>query len=157
MNCNLWQKLNWTNFNLEWKLCSMTTPTYLYKVIVYKSRGELFLIKVYIFCEGHNILRNLHRTFVLCASQFYIEDFEKFCGLIRIYELYKKVRFGLVLGLLAGQCRILEFLVPYFQIKLRFPGKTSKIWWNLCFWKNSRYSWKASKIWRNLQPSFDIT
>ena len=47
-----------------------------------------FTIKVYIFWEGHKILRNLHLNFVLCsASQKWGEDFAKFCGLLRIYEL----------------------------------------------------------------------
>ena len=45
--------------------------------------------KVCIFWEGHKILRNLHLTFVLCnASQKWGGDFAKFCGLLRIYELY---------------------------------------------------------------------
>ena len=45
--------------------------------------------KVYIFWEGHKILRNLHQLFVLCtASQIVGGDFAKFCGLLRIYELY---------------------------------------------------------------------
>ena len=48
-----------------------------------------FLVKVHIFWEGNKILRNLHRRFVLCsASQIYSGDFAKFCGLLRIYELY---------------------------------------------------------------------
>ena len=47
-------------------------------------------IKVHIFWEGHKILQNLHLTFVICsASQKQGEDFAKFCGLLRIYELYK--------------------------------------------------------------------
>ena len=46
--------------------------------------------KVHIFWEGHQILRNLHQSFVLCiASQIISGDFAKFCGLLRIYELYK--------------------------------------------------------------------
>ena len=45
--------------------------------------------KVHIFWEGHKILQNLHLTFVLCsASQKYVKDFAKFCGYLRIYELY---------------------------------------------------------------------
>ena len=45
--------------------------------------------KVHIFWEGHKILRNLRRRFVLCsASQIYSGDFAKFYGLLRIYELY---------------------------------------------------------------------
>ena len=36
-------------------------------------------------------MRNLHLTFVLCsASQKEGGDFAKFCGLLRIYELYMK-------------------------------------------------------------------
>ena len=45
--------------------------------------------KVHIFWEGHKILQNLHQLFVLCtASQIIGGDFENFCDLIRIYELY---------------------------------------------------------------------
>ena len=44
--------------------------------------------KVHIFCEGHKILRNFHLTFDRhCIGQKYGEDFVKFCGLLRIYEL----------------------------------------------------------------------
>ena len=44
--------------------------------------------KVHIFWEGHKILRNLHRRFVLCSNgQIYGGDFAKFYGLLRIYEL----------------------------------------------------------------------
>ena len=38
--------------------------------------------KVYLFWEGHKILRNIHRSF----DSYY--RFAKFCGLLRIYELY---------------------------------------------------------------------
>ena len=45
--------------------------------------------KAYIFLEGHTILQNLHRRFILCSNgQIYDGDFAKFCGLLRIYELY---------------------------------------------------------------------
>ena len=50
--------------------------------------------KVHTFWEGHKILQNLHLTFVLCSNgQTQGEYFAKFCGLLRIYELYyqKKV------------------------------------------------------------------
>ena len=48
----------------------------------------MFVIKVHIFREGHNFLRNLHRRFVLCSNgQIYVGDFAKFCGRLRIYEL----------------------------------------------------------------------
>ena len=44
--------------------------------------------KVHIFWEGHKILWNLHRRFVLCCNgQIYGGYFAKFCGLLRIYEL----------------------------------------------------------------------
>ena len=47
--------------------------------------------KVHIFWEGHIILQNLHQLFVLCtATQIIGGDFAKFCGLLRIYELYYK-------------------------------------------------------------------
>ena len=47
------------------------------------------LIEVYIFWEGHKILWNLHLTFDYSTySQKLGEDFAKFCGLLRIYELY---------------------------------------------------------------------
>ena len=45
--------------------------------------------KVHIFWEGHKILQNLHLTFGYSTySQKLGEDFLKFCGLLRIYELY---------------------------------------------------------------------
>ena len=44
--------------------------------------------KVHIFWEGHKILRNLHLTFNYSTySQKLEEDFAKFCGLLRMYEL----------------------------------------------------------------------
>ena len=46
-------------------------------------------VKVHIFWEGHKILWNLHRTFdCVYRSQIKGIDFAKFCGLLRIYELY---------------------------------------------------------------------
>ena len=48
-----------------------------------------FDIKVHIFWEGHKILQNLHCRFVLCRNgQIYSGEITKFCGLLRIYELY---------------------------------------------------------------------
>ena len=36
-------------------------------------------------------MQNLHQKFVLCSSgQIYGRDFAKFCGLLRLYELYDK-------------------------------------------------------------------
>ena len=47
--------------------------------------------KFHIFWEGHKSLQNLHRKFVLWSNgQIYEGDFAKFCGLLRIHELYDK-------------------------------------------------------------------
>jgi hypothetical protein len=44
--------------------------------------------KVHIFREGHKILRNLHQLFDWQYIRQRIGgDFEKICGLLRIYEL----------------------------------------------------------------------
>ena len=60
------------------------------KVTKFSDPRSSACLKVHIFWEGHKILRNLHRKFVLCgASQIYGGDFAKFCGLLRIYEIYK--------------------------------------------------------------------
>ena len=54
-----------------------------------KKKSKSNSIKVHIFWEGHKILRNLHLTFdCMYCSQTLGEDFAKFCGLLRIYELY---------------------------------------------------------------------
>ena len=46
--------------------------------------------KVHTFWEGHKVLQNLHRRFVLSSNgQMYGGDFIKYCGLLRIYELTK--------------------------------------------------------------------
>ena len=57
-----------------------------------KWTGLVFAVpifrKVHIFWEGHKILRNLPLTFDYSTySQKLEEDFAKFCGLLRIYEL----------------------------------------------------------------------
>ena len=42
-----------------------------------------------LMAKGHKILRNLHLTFDYSTYiQKLGEDFSKFCGLLRIYELY---------------------------------------------------------------------
>ena len=48
-----------------------------------------FFVKVHIFWEGHKILQNLHQLFDWqYIGQTIGRDFEKICGLLRIYELY---------------------------------------------------------------------
>ena len=50
---------------------------------------SVVIFNVHIFWEGHKILRNLPLTFdCMYCSQKLVEDFAKFCGLLRIYELY---------------------------------------------------------------------
>ena len=70
--------------------------------------------KVHIFLEGHKILRNLHRRFVLSsASQIYGGDFAKFCGLCRSYELLKFWKY---------------IQSPYEKTKKNFAGKGRVDW-----------------------------
>ena len=58
-------------------------------LVQHQSRGRKYVCKVHIFWEGHKILRNLLLTFDYSTySQKLGEDFAKFCGLLRIYELY---------------------------------------------------------------------
>ena len=65
-----------------------------YKAVIRTKLGLVMVIwqvwcKVHIFWEGNKILRNLHHLFVLCTASLIIGgDFAKFCGLLRIYELY---------------------------------------------------------------------
>ena len=52
-----------------------------------KSWTLIFFI-VHVFWEGHKTLQNLHLTFDWhYIGQNWGEDFAKFCGLLRIYEL----------------------------------------------------------------------
>ena len=58
-------------------------------IYVIKRSTHDFFLKVHIFWEGHKILQNLPLTFVcMYCSQKVGEDVAKFCGLLRIYELY---------------------------------------------------------------------
>ena len=64
---------------------------YTYMVITWLilSSSEQGTFKVHIFWEGHKILQNLHQLFVPCTASLIVGgDFAKFCGLLRIYELY---------------------------------------------------------------------
>ena len=46
--------------------------------------------KVHIFWEGHKVFQNLHQLFDWkYIGQIIGGDFPRFCGLLRIYELYK--------------------------------------------------------------------
>ena len=58
-------------------------------VVKYVVASSLPPSNVHIFWEGQKNFRNLHLTFDYSAySQKLAEDFEKFFGLLRIYELY---------------------------------------------------------------------
>ena len=54
---------------------------------------KVLIDKVHTFWEGHKIWQNFHQLFVLCTSTFTSQiiggDFAKFCGLLRIYEIYQ--------------------------------------------------------------------
>ena len=94
-------------------------------------------IKVHIFWEGHKILRNLHQLFDWqYIGQIIGGDFAKFCGLLRIYELYLSCsrEFGVTTPLLAKAglgtsnpcCQ--QDLTRSWQILLRFPGLCQDRW-----------------------------
>ena len=62
----------------------------------YDNIAKFWPCKVHIFWEGHKILQNLHSRFDWqYIGQIYGGDFAKFCGLLRIYELYPKAYFRL--------------------------------------------------------------
>ena len=65
-------------------------PSKWWKVVILTISSALAFLKVHIFWEGHKILRNLHQFCVLwTASQTIGRYFAKFCGPLRIYELYQ--------------------------------------------------------------------
>ena len=79
------------NLNKRWEaivLSNTSPPELLYPHwLLYTFMTVIH--KVHIFWEGHKILQNLHLTFdCMYCSQKLGEDFAKFCGLLRIYELY---------------------------------------------------------------------
>jgi hypothetical protein len=97
--------------------------------------------KVHKFWEGHEILQNLHQSFVLCsASQIIGGDFAKFCDLLRIYELYQSIK-------MSWQCKVedlqeghkilqnhhFRFDVYYIQSNLRWIFR-KKFWPSQNIW-----------------------
>ena len=59
---------------------------FLYEVVISFIKSY---IKVHIFLEGHKMLQNLHHLFDWqYIGQIFGGDFAKFCGLLRINELY---------------------------------------------------------------------
>ena len=60
------------------------------------------------------MLQNLHRRLVLCsASQIFGGDFEKICGLLRIYEFYLVRGFSSMLTSLHED--VLYVMIPWAQ------------------------------------------
>ena len=61
---------------------------------------EIYSTKVHMFWEGLKFLRNIHCRILLCSNgQIYGGGFAKFCGLLRIYELYYLYCFDIDYGL----------------------------------------------------------
>ena len=87
-----------TYWNIEKRDFYMNILLWPFIFIFPSSSYQYFLLavdscKVHIFWEGHKILRNFHLTFdCMYCSQKLGEDFAKFCGLLRIYELYLKIK-----------------------------------------------------------------
>ena len=63
-----------------------------YSFPTYKSElNWIQFCKLHIFWEAHKILRNLHRRFDWhYIGQIYVGNFAKYCGLLRIYELFNR-------------------------------------------------------------------
>ena len=98
--------------------------------------------KVHIFWEDHNILRNLHRRFVLCSNgQIYDGDFAKFCVLLRIYELYLGHQSSLQLN------KLVSILKLFYNLKKKKSYLSSKNILCLC--------WIATKVQRVHIVKFD--
>ena len=95
----LYNKFGWFP-KVKWVLYKNVAPIAFHLIVIISLKNcwktildyfsAMIWNKVHIFWEGHQILRNLHQLFILCtASQIMGGDFAKFCGLLRIYELYK--------------------------------------------------------------------
>ena len=94
-------------------------------------------------------MQNLHLTFDHSThSQKLGEDFTRFCGLLRIYELYEYTYINAVVG------RMLSSAKPLISPQLWSCRELS--WWNLYFYHSVnfllfikfRFFEKATKIWK---------
>ena len=82
--------LSFLMFLFEHKLCKQPCSKNIWSGNI-NHRGAVVVEtgKVHIFLESHKILRNLHGRFDWhYIGQMYTGDFSKFCGFLRIYELY---------------------------------------------------------------------
>ena len=121
--------------------------------------------KVHVFWEGRKTLQNLHQLFVLCtASQIIGGDFVKFCGLLRIYELYKHFFKGYILTL-SNQILYFSERTPFGQVKLGelpgwllsssknpldFPRMVARGWWR---WRYELFQFEDLNIFVT-QPTY---
>ena len=123
--------MNFTKGQLISKWC--------FGVIDFLIKQLYYYDKVSMFWEDNKILLNLHQLFVLfTASQIIVGDFTKFCGLLRIYEVYLRSNgFCSFFGRnRRSQKNILKLIDLYFA--------PYYFWYVLIFWYISR--WK-SKNW----------
>ena len=71
----------------------LTKIKYIYSFFFVAFSCGLGLVKIHLLWEGHKIFQNLHHRFdSYYIGQIYSGDFPKFCGLLRIYELYKHLK-----------------------------------------------------------------
>ena len=80
--------------------------------------------KVHIFWEGHEILRNFHLTFDFSTYSHKLgEEIAKFCGLLRIYELYLHDSWIAIMskiGILLDKDFQLMIFIPSWSTTLQF-------------------------------------
>ena len=97
------------------------------RLIVLPKSKDLGVSKVHIFWEGHKILRNLQCRFDWhYIEQIYGGDFAKFCGLLRMFELYNlsKIMYSLRIhvtkmteSFILRQLRNIHIIRWFFRIK----------------------------------------
>ena len=71
--------------NLPWACCILMLDHHRFLIKTLPTSFANMTFKVHIFLEGHQILRNLHPTYI---CPMYGGDFAKFGGLLRIFDLY---------------------------------------------------------------------
>jgi hypothetical protein len=118
------------------------------------------LIKVHTFSEGHKILRNLNPRFDrYYIVQIYGGGFAKFCGLLRIYEIYNQ--FCIVFSTLGSTSEIVS---PYcfnrtknyfFHALIQPPFQQVRLadfeFSDFLTWKRKWISFLVKYIWEYLQ------
>ena len=82
----------WASKGVRKTILSRCSPLFFlisYRLAEVSLQAVFSKLKVHIFWEGHTILQNPHRRFDY-IGKIYGGGFAKFCGLLRIYELYTK-------------------------------------------------------------------